>query len=39
MAVVPLPQELDRIANPTGFLEKRSQASGHVLVTTFNDVM
>jgi hypothetical protein len=39
MVVVPLPQEIEKIANPVGFLEKGSQAPGHVLVTTFNDVM
>lgn len=39
MAVIPLPQEIEKISNPVGFLEKSSSPSAHVLVSTFNDVM
>lgn len=39
MAVIPLPQEVEKISNPVGFLEQSSSSSAHVLVSTFNDVM
>lgn len=38
MVVTPLPQEIEKIANPIGFLEESPSVSGHILVTTFNDV-
>lgn len=38
MAIIPLPQEVEKISNPVGFLEQSSSSSAHVLVSTFNDV-